>query len=132
MKTRTVGAVALHSTLNDEGSVSYFSLQTGQPITITRKTLLPMPAHAIDRVEKMTRRKIPGLIFGDRNNNPEPEEEISEGHSYDSAADSDYQPEDPDGDSVDDEPHDDNESHGKPPNTRDTVVTVATNEQPQE
>ena len=90
-----------------------------------------MPAHAIDRVKKMARRKIPGLIFGDRNNNPEPED-IPKDHSYESAADSNYEPEDPDGDSIDDEPHDDDESHGQTPNTRDTVVTVATNEQPQE
>ena len=46
------GAIALHSTLNDEGSVSYFGLQNGRPITRTRKTPLPMPAHAIDRVKK--------------------------------------------------------------------------------
>ena len=71
------------------------------------------------------------MIFGDRNNNPEPED-IPGDHSYDSVADSDYEPEDPDGDSVDDEPHDNDESHGQTPNTRYTVVTVATNEQPPE
>ena len=76
----------------------------------------------------MARHKIPGLIFGDRNNNPEPKD-IPEDHSYDSAADSNYEPEDPNGDLVDDEPHDDNEPHGQTPNTRDKVLTVATNEQ---
>ena len=89
MATQTVGAIALHPILNDEGSISYFSLKTGRPITRTRKTPLPMPAHAIDRVKKMAGRKILGLIFGDRNNNPKPED-IPEDHSYDSAADSDY------------------------------------------
>ena len=104
MGARTVGAIALHSTLNDEGSVSYFSLQTGRTITRTRKTPLPMPTHVIERIEKMSRRKLPGLTFGDRNDNPLPEDDMPD----DSDDDPDYTTDDDDSDSG---------SEATPPNT---------------
>ena len=120
MGTRTVGAIALHSTLNDEGSVSYFSLQTGRTITRTRATPLPMPAHAIERVERMSRRKLPGLTFGDRYNNPDPlpddEESLSEN---DDDSDSDYDPNmDADGSGSADSSHNHNDDNDN--NTNDS------------
>ena len=70
MPPRTVGAIAIGSTYNDEGAVAYFSLKTGRRIERARATPIPMPDDVIERVEIMARRMPVGLVFGDRNNNP--------------------------------------------------------------
>ena len=68
MAPRTIGAIAIGSTFNDEGGVAYFSLMTGRQIERARATPLPMPADVIARVELMARRMPIDLTFGDRNN----------------------------------------------------------------
>ena len=50
MRERTVGAIALRPTSNEQGSYYYLSLSTGRKINCLRATELPMPQDVIDRV----------------------------------------------------------------------------------
>ena len=70
MKVRTVGAIALYPTGNDEGSVAYMSLYSGRELNRNRSTPLPMTADVIARIDVLAARMPEGLTFGDRNNNP--------------------------------------------------------------
>ena len=76
MKSRTVGAIALGPTGNAQGGVNFFSLYLGRVLDrrIEDYDLLPMPANAIVRVEKMARRSPTGLLFGNRNNILDPDD----------------------------------------------------------
>ena len=70
MATRTVGAIALRPTGNDQGSYYFFNLHTGQLFTRSRWTELPMPEDVIARVHKMSRRGRQGLEFLNRDGQP--------------------------------------------------------------
>jgi hypothetical protein len=54
MATRTVSAIALCPTGNDNGSYYFFNLHTGQLLTQSRWTELPMPEDVIAQVHKMS------------------------------------------------------------------------------
>jgi hypothetical protein len=100
MKRRTVGSIALGPTGNLQGGVRFYSLVTGRILQRDRKSYTPlkMPEDAILRVNSLTKKSVPGLQFGDRNNiidanidndndttgvNDDDEDDITEEHPYD-------------------------------------------------
>jgi hypothetical protein len=92
MTTRTIGALALRPTGNQQGCYYFYSLMSGQGLHRTHWTELPMPAEVRGRVYALTQRanaKI-GLKFTDSDGNDldalYPDED-------DNDDDSDYNPE---------------------------------------
>ncbi len=85
--SRTVGALAMRPTGNDQGSWYFLSLATGKILNRDVATRLPMPREVIDQVHRMARRQKVnrGLVFGTRTNEP-----FHADVEYDSDADSDY------------------------------------------
>jgi hypothetical protein len=55
MAPRTIGAIALRPTGNDQGGHYFYSLSTGKRITPNRWTALPMPEDVVDRVHCLAR-----------------------------------------------------------------------------
>jgi len=108
MPPRTVGAIAIGSTFNDDGVVAYFSLKTGRRLERAHVTPLPMPDDVIDRVEHMVRR-MPGITFGDRNNAPVIYDDDDDDDSdYD---DNEHTADDTDDDDDDNTDNDDNDNN---------------------
>jgi hypothetical protein len=70
MKRRTVGAIALGPTGNLQGGVRFFSLTTGRILQRDKNSYTPlkMPEDAIRRMNSITKKSVLGLVFGDRNN----------------------------------------------------------------
>ena len=68
--SRTVGAIALRPTGNQQGGYFFMSLHTGQIINRLHATKLPMPSEAIMRVEQLAKAQnmMPSLAFGNRDN----------------------------------------------------------------
>ena len=68
--SRTVGAIALRPTGNQQGGYFLMSLHTGRIINRLHTTKLPMPAEVITRVDQLakTQNMIPSLAFGNRDN----------------------------------------------------------------
>ena len=122
MAPRTVGAIAIGSTFNDEGGVAYFSLKTGRQLDRARATPLPMPDDVIDRVERLARRMPVGLHFGNRNNTPTPF--AADDSDDDDSDDSDYAPSDND-DDTDVASAIDNDDDAAPANDADDVSLPA-------
>lgn len=56
MAPRTIGAIALRPTGNDQGGYYFYSLQSGRRINRSSWTALPMPADVIDKVHTLARR----------------------------------------------------------------------------
>ena len=73
MNSRTVGALALRPVGNGQGSFYFLSMSTGRVLNQLHATALPMPDDIIDKIHRMTRQQKnnPGLIFADRNLNPD-------------------------------------------------------------
>jgi hypothetical protein len=71
MARRTIGALALHPTGNQQGGYYFYSLMTGQRLHRTHWTELPMPAEVKDRVHALARRAKAqrGLRFTDSDDN---------------------------------------------------------------
>ena len=69
MAARTVGAIAMRPTGNEQGGYFFFSLNTGRRLNRHRWTVLPMPSEVVDRVHALARRSAAGrgLIFANRN-----------------------------------------------------------------
>lgn len=67
MEERTMGAIALRPTGNEEGSYYCLSLLTGCRITRTRFTALSMPKEVIDRIHELAKANPEGLVFYDKN-----------------------------------------------------------------
>jgi len=69
---RTVGAIALRPTGNDQGNYFFLSLLTGRVLNRTHATKLPMPGEVIERVHLLAQRQNaqPGLVFADREHVP--------------------------------------------------------------
>ena len=118
MKPRCVGAIALGPTGNAQGGVRFFSLSSGRVVDRRQNDydLLPLPADAIVRVEKMARRSPIGLLFGNRNN-------ILEEDSDDEQTDPTYEPSD----------HSDDDSSSSTSTTNDnsdtdSIITGVNNE----
>jgi hypothetical protein len=117
MATRTVGALALRPTGNEQGSYYFLSLDTGRVINRMHATPLPMPNEVIDRVHRMARQQKaqPGLEFMDRHRQPVVDEDQDwDGGNVmqeDNAGDVDQDGRDTDNDSDDESyhPNDDEE-----------------------
>ena len=69
MAPRTIGAIALRPTGNEQGGWFYLSLSTGRKINRLHASELPMPEHVIDQVHRMARRNKSGIEFRNRINN---------------------------------------------------------------
>ena len=69
LQSRTVGAIALRPTGNQQGGYFFMSLHTGRIINRLHATKLPMPS-VITRVEQLAKAQnmIPSLAFGNRDN----------------------------------------------------------------
>ena len=68
--SRTVGAIALRPTGNQQGGYFFMSLHTGRIINRLHTTKLPMPSEVIIRVEQLAKSQnmIPSSAFGNRDN----------------------------------------------------------------
>ena len=68
--SRTVGAIALRPTGNQQGGYFFMSLHTGCIINRLHATKLPMPSEVIIRVDQLAKAQnmIPSLAFGNRDN----------------------------------------------------------------
>ena len=64
--SRTVGAIALRPTGNQQGGYFFMSLHTGHIINRLHATKLPMPSEVIIRVDQLAKAQnmIPSLAFG--------------------------------------------------------------------
>ena len=73
MKPRTVGTIALRPVGNGQGSFYFLNITTGRVLYRLHATPIPMPDDVIDKIQRMARQQKsnPGLIFADRNLNPE-------------------------------------------------------------
>ena len=73
MNPRTVSALALHPDGNGQGSFYVLSISTGRILNQLHATALPMPDSIIDKIHRMAQQQKnnPGLIFADRNLNPD-------------------------------------------------------------
>ena len=74
-KSRATGAIALRPTGNAQGGYYFFSLTTGRRLNRNAWTELPMPSEVIQRVHDLAKNAPAGLQFGDRNNNPDPDDD---------------------------------------------------------
>jgi hypothetical protein len=115
MAPRTVGALALRPTGNQQGGYYFYSLMSGKRLHRTHWTELPMPAEVRDRVHALARRARAnrGLTFTDSDGNDldailsdsdddddsdfDPDDDEN---SYASSEDSDYDPSDASDDDV--------------------------------
>ena len=73
MNPRTVGALSLHPVGNGQGSFFFLSISTGRILNRLHATTLPTPDSIIDKIHRMAwqQKNNPGLIFADRNLNPD-------------------------------------------------------------
>ena len=110
MTTRTIGALAMRPTGNNQGSYYFLSLDSGRIINRIRATKMPMPNEVIDRVHRMARQQKanPGLEFLDRNHQPIEDDDDSDSDDDD---DESYQPDDDAMDDDDEEDDDDDTYH---------------------
>jgi hypothetical protein len=99
MTSRTVGAIALRPTGNEQGGYYSYSLNTGRRLNRNRWTALPMPDEVMRHVHAMARRSAAsrGLTFANRDGAPDDEESDDEDNT-----DSDNDSEDDDYDSDND------------------------------
>ena len=81
---RTVGALALRPVWNERGSFYFLSIATGRVLNRLHATALPMPGDVIDKLHRMARQQKnnPGLVFADRNLNPDEYDEDEDDESY--------------------------------------------------
>jgi hypothetical protein len=112
MTSRTIGALALRPTGNQQGGYYFYSLLSGKRLHRTHWTNLPMPAEVRDRVHALARRAHAhrGLKFtdsagrdldalyppdddsDDSDYDPDDDDDSSSGSSSSSSDDSDYDP----------------------------------------
>ena len=86
---RTIGALALRPTGNQQGGHYFFSLRSGRIINRNHWTPLPMPNEVIQRIHQLARRQGSGLVFKDRNGTVIADDEDDDSGSTD---DSSYAP----------------------------------------
>ena len=113
MNPRTVGAIALHPVGNSQGSFYFLSVTTGRVLDRLHATAFPMPDDVIDKLHRMVRQQKsnPGLVFADRNLNPDEYDDDDDDETYqdndngdddDDDDDDDLRYNEGDGDDVDD------------------------------
>ena len=84
MNPRTVGAIALRPVGNGQGSFDFLSVTTGRVLNRLHATALPMPDDVIEKLHRMARQQKsnPGLIFADRNLNPDEDDDDDDDETY--------------------------------------------------
>ena len=84
MNPRTIGAVALRPVGNGQGSFYFMSITTGRVLNRQHATALPMPDEVIDKIHRMARQQKtnPGLVFADRNLNPDDYDDDEDDETY--------------------------------------------------
>ena len=84
MNPRTVGVIALRPVGNGQGSFYFLSVTTGRVLNRLHATALPMPDDVIDKLHRMARQQKsnPGLIFADRNLNPDEDDDDDDDETY--------------------------------------------------
>ena len=84
MNPRTVGAIALRPVGNGQGSFYFLSITTGRVLNRLHATALPMPDDVINKLHRMARQQKgnPGLIFADRNLNPQEYDDDDDDETY--------------------------------------------------
>ena len=112
MNPRTVGTIALRPVGNGQGSFYFLNIATGRVVNRLHATPIPMPDDVIDKIHRMARQQKsnPGLIFADRNLNPEEYDDDDDDDSYhdnSDGEDDDYSSQGDDDSSQDDEEEDD-------------------------
>ena len=70
MRTRTVGALALRPTGNEQGGYYFLSLATRQRLNRLHATKVPMPEEVVDRVHQLARTNPEQFILLDRDRHP--------------------------------------------------------------
>ena len=68
MSPRTIGAISMCPTGNEQGGNYFMSLNTGRLLNRNNTTPLTMPTEVIDHVHRISHRAPVGLTFADRNN----------------------------------------------------------------
>ena len=121
MNPRTVGALALRPVRSGQGSFYFLSMSTGRVLNRLHATALPMPDNIIDKIHRMARQQKnnPGLIFADRNLNPDEYDDDDDDDDDETYRDDDDDNPDDDNDEPyhhndnndDDDDDDDNESY---------------------
>ena len=108
MASRTVGAIALRPTGNAQGGHYFFSLQTGRRKSRNHWTEVPLPADPIARVEQIAEYKaLNRLEFGDRQNQPEADDDTAEIQSISSDSEDERDSDDDTDDGHDSDDNDD-------------------------
>ena len=84
MNPRTVGAIARRPVGNGQGSFYFLSVTTGRVLNRLHATALPMPDDVIDKLHRMARQQKsnPGLVFADRNLNPDEDDDDDDDETY--------------------------------------------------
>ena len=84
MNRRTVGAIALRPVGNGQVSFYFLSVTTGRVLNRLHATALPMPDDVIDKLHRMARQQKsnPGLVFADRNLNPDEDDDDDDDETY--------------------------------------------------
>jgi len=108
MSPRTIGAIALRPSGNEQGGYLFLSLSTGRVINRNKWTQLPIPEHVIQQVHRMARRGRAerNLTVTDRHNM------VIMDANYDSDEDSSYETSDDESHSDDDN---ENQENDEPP-----------------
>ena len=119
MNPRTVGALALRPVGNGQGSFYFLSISTGRVLNRLHATALPMPNDIIEKIHRMARQQKsnPGLIFANRNLNPDEDayaDDDDDDNSYRPDDDDDDPDDDSDDDDDDDDPNNDGVDDGEP------------------
>ena len=83
MAKRTIGAIVLHPTGNDQGSYYLYSLSTGKVLNCNHWTLLPMPMDLINCVHVLAHQSTTELIFANRDGVIIPNEENDDNEAQD-------------------------------------------------
>ena len=124
MNPRTVGAIALRLVGNGQGSFYFPSITTGRVLNQLHATALPMPDNVIDKLHKMARQQKsnPGLIFADRNLNPEEYDDDDDDEAYHDNSESEDEDDLSHNDEEDSDVDDDEMVAPGPPEAGDEVV----------
>ena len=119
MNPRTVGALALRPVGNGQGSFYFLSISMGRVLNRLHATALPMPDDIIEKIHRMARhqKSNPGLIFANRNLDPDEDvyaDDDDDNDSYRPDDDDDDPDDDSDDNDDDDNPNNDDADYGEP------------------
>ena len=126
MNPRTVGTIALRPVGNGQGSFYFLNITTGRVLNRLHATPIPMPDDVIDKIHRMARQQKsnPGLIFADRNLNPEEydDDDDDDDETYNDGNESEDEDDSSQDDEEDSDSDDDDMPAPGPPGAGDAVV----------